>query len=263
MEEKIAKTESKCATKTAGIWMPFYVADYLKDTQHLSTLEHGAYFKLILHAWTHDGVIPADPIRLARVTGLTPKEWRSSADILLEFFDVCEGGYAHHRVERELVRSGGLIDQRRAAGRASADARKSQRKGNERGNENPTVVATSVVTEGATNEARKPNQSQSQSHSVTNVTADSDDFVDPIKLLFDSGVDLLRASGIETARAKSIVGRWRQLGGDKQAQEAIVAAKQGHITNPVEWVPKYLDRRQAGMESLYADADRLAAADVQ
>ena len=239
--------------------MPFYVADYLKDTQHLSTLEHGAYFKLILHAWTHDGVIPGDYIRLARVVGMTPKEWRKSADILLEFFVTCEGGYSHSRVERELARSGSLIDQRRAAGRASAEARKGQQKGNETGNENATCVATVV----AANGARKPNQSQSQSHSVTNVTADSDDFVDPIKVLFDSGVDLLKASGIETARAKSIVGRWRQLGGDKQAQEAIIAAKEGNITNPVEWVPKYLDRRQAGMDSLYADADRLLAMDAQ
>ena len=51
-------------------WMPFYVADYLRDTRHLSATEHGAYMLLIMQAWTQGGLLPLDPVRLARIAGL-------------------------------------------------------------------------------------------------------------------------------------------------------------------------------------------------
>jgi uncharacterized protein YdaU (DUF1376 family) len=54
-------------------WMPFYVADYLADTGHLSTIEHGAYMLLIMHYWQKGG-LPADERMIARVARMTTEQ---------------------------------------------------------------------------------------------------------------------------------------------------------------------------------------------
>lgn len=116
-------------------WMPLYVADYLKDTRHLSGCEHGAYLLLLMHAWTNDGTIPRDDVRLARIACMSPREWRSVRSAVLEFWiDLSEhsGLYMHRRVNAELARAQANIEQRRAAGKASAQARNRQRKSNDR-----------------------------------------------------------------------------------------------------------------------------------
>lgn len=105
-------------------WMPLYVADYLKDTGHISTVEHGAYFLLIMHAWTHGGRLPLDPERLRRITGMTPKEWKSSWPVLAEFFTSDEIGYRHKRIDAELARAADITEKRRAAANASWEKRK-------------------------------------------------------------------------------------------------------------------------------------------
>ena len=104
-------------------WMPLYVGDYLRDTAHLSTSEHGAYFLMLMHAWTHGGELPGDGPRLCIITKMSAKDWRHSGDILMAFFQRHGAMLRHKRLDLELANATTLTDRRRTAGRLSAEAR--------------------------------------------------------------------------------------------------------------------------------------------
>lgn len=93
-------------------WMPLDVDDYLADTTHLSTIEHGAYFLLILRYWK-DGGLPADEKMVARYAHLTAEQWSESRDVLAALFDE---GWKHKRIDTELAKAQEIIGKRKSAG---------------------------------------------------------------------------------------------------------------------------------------------------
>lgn len=110
-------------------YMSFYVADYLADTSHISTLEHGAYLLLIFNYWQRGGPLPANDLYLARIARMTPDEWREARPTIEPFFTEIDGQWHHKRIDADLARTADAIDEKKKAGRASAHAR-AQRKSN-------------------------------------------------------------------------------------------------------------------------------------
>lgn len=208
----------------ADTWMPFYVADYLKDTTHLSTIEHGAYFLLLMHAWTHDGLLPSDERRLARIAGMTSREWRKSATVLLEYFTRENDGFRHGRVDRELARAGEKIEQRRAAGRASAEARALQRDGQRNGNGRSTEGATGALRNSrpspSTEEEKVPLDKESNG-----ATPDSD------KAFWDNAKAYLRD---EAKDPGALIGKWVRDHGKRSTADALTRAQ---LDRPVQKIP--------------------------
>lgn len=82
-------------------WMPFYFADYLADTAHLSTTEHGAYLLLIAHYWAHGG-LPKEEATIARITRMTARQWSQSRDVLRSLFG---DEWCHKRIDHELTQA--------------------------------------------------------------------------------------------------------------------------------------------------------------
>lgn len=97
-------------------YLPLYVGDYLKDTGHLTTEQHGAYVLLLMRMWSAGGILSPDEGRLARLAGVSVKKWRPIWSVLSEFFIVAENGISHKRVAEELQKAEALRIKRSAAG---------------------------------------------------------------------------------------------------------------------------------------------------
>ena len=80
--------------------MPFYPGDYLKDTMHLNTQEHGAYFLLLLAYWCNGGPLAADDKTLKSITKLD--DWTSTKATIAKFFIEENGTWRHKRIDTEL-----------------------------------------------------------------------------------------------------------------------------------------------------------------
>lgn len=113
-------------------YIQLYAADYLADTAHLSTLEHGAYFLLILNYWQRGESFKAKDEqsldrRLASVARMSIDEWADVKDVLSEFFCVSENEWSHGRIERDLEFVNSKIEKASQAGKASAAAREKKK----------------------------------------------------------------------------------------------------------------------------------------
>lgn len=102
-------------------YMQFYVADYLADTGHLTTEEHGAYLLLIFNYWQTGKPLRKD--RLSTVARLSNDRWILVEQALKEFFHDNGETWAHFRIEGDLVAVQESVDKASKAGKASAAAR--------------------------------------------------------------------------------------------------------------------------------------------
>jgi uncharacterized protein YdaU (DUF1376 family) len=86
-------------------FMQLYVADYLGDTRHLTTEQHGAYLLLLMAMWRADGRLPNDPRKLARIAGCTGARWNKIGPDVLDLFQSDGQDLTHKRVTSELQKA--------------------------------------------------------------------------------------------------------------------------------------------------------------
>lgn len=93
-------------------WMPLYVGDYLGDTGHLTTTQHGAYLLLLMHYW-RKGELPDDDRQLSKIAKLPLKTWCDYRATIQDFF---HDGWKHKRIEAELEKMVRVSAKRAIAG---------------------------------------------------------------------------------------------------------------------------------------------------
>ena len=104
-------------------YFPFYPADYLADTAHLTTEQHGAYLLLLMTAWARGGRLPADPKKLARIARVSARRWRLIAEEVLEYFEEDGDEIVSRRMEREHQKAVSKSEKRSASGKRGGIAK--------------------------------------------------------------------------------------------------------------------------------------------
>ena len=113
--------------KKTDIWMPIFIGDYLADTMHLTTKEHGAYLLLLLAYWRRGAPLEDSSRSLAASTRTSAEEWAEMEGVIRGFFraDTIEGVRVlrHKRVDAEMKKSNDIKSERSKAGKAGVDKR--------------------------------------------------------------------------------------------------------------------------------------------
>ena len=213
------------------------IGDYAAATAHLSFIEDAAYHRLLRRYYQDEKPLPTALPDCQRLVGARTKEEREAVRVVLEeFFTLQDDGWHQSRADREIA------GYRERAEIARRNGTKSAGRPKPTGNPSGYRVGYKSVPED------KPNPNQTDqlttnhspiTNSVPNGTG-ADAPVDPVKALFDAGVDLLTKAGTTPQNARSLIGKWRSDYGNEAAMAAIGAANIAKVSEPVEWVTKYL-----------------------
>jgi uncharacterized protein YdaU (DUF1376 family) len=110
-------------------FMQLYVGDYLADTRHLTTEQHGAYLLLLMTMWKAGGKLPNDPAKLARIAGVSLRRWHLIWPEIAAFFDDADGFVTQNRLVREYRKAVSKREKRCASGSLGGKAKALNAKG--------------------------------------------------------------------------------------------------------------------------------------
>lgn len=108
---------------TSTPFMQLYIADYLGDTLHLTTEQHGAYLLILMAMWRADGRLPNDPAKLARIARVSPRRWHILADDVMAFFDVDGNEITQKRLVEERQKAASISEKRSVSGKLGGNAK--------------------------------------------------------------------------------------------------------------------------------------------
>lgn len=204
-------------------YMAFYIGDYLRDTEELTTEEHGAYLLILFTMWNKGGSLPNDPKTLRRVARVHPPHWARVAKEILPFFTVVGDRLTHKRIDKELKKA------RKKSEACSKSARHRRSKTNSRphGLDTSNQCIKTAPNQLKNNEPHKANGCQPEPISVSperDTGVITPEFPDLRKQVFDLARPTLVAQGEAKSKAGEIIGSWRKrLGNDDAALLGILA----------------------------------------
>ena len=94
-------------------FMPLWTGDYLKDTRHLTTRQHGAYILLLMEAWERPSCrLPDDDVLLARLTCSTLRVWAADKPVVMAFWKL--DGRSKEWTQKRLIKERAFVASKKA-----------------------------------------------------------------------------------------------------------------------------------------------------
>jgi uncharacterized protein YdaU (DUF1376 family) len=104
----------------------FNIADYRKDTGHLSTIEHGIFRQLIDWYYLDEQPISLETQVVSRRLRLGSDDLIFLENVLSDFFQKTEKGYTHKRIELEIREYHGKAETNKVNGKRGGRPKKTQ-----------------------------------------------------------------------------------------------------------------------------------------
>lgn len=137
-----------------------YIGDYLADTQHLSTVQHGAYLLLLMTSWMRGGSVPDNDEILASICKMDSKVWAKAKPVLVEFFDIGDGVWCQKRLCKEYQQAKHISAVNRENGKKGGRPAKPKPKESERITGPQTDQKANGLAKSKRNETPSPSPSQ-------------------------------------------------------------------------------------------------------
>lgn len=205
----------------ASPFMPLYIADYMADTAHLTTVEHGAYLLLIMTYWQRGEALPDDDKKLARIAGLQGRNWQRVRAEIEQFFEVRDSKWMHQRIEHQL------------------SVMRSQSRANSlNGKKGGLAKASNSLSE----TLAKPKRTLSHTDTDTDNSVSKDTGavapLDADKVFWATAIAYLGE------KRRSAVGKWVGKHGREATATAIAQAQVNNAIDPVAYIEKVLRRQK-------------------
>lgn len=173
-------------------FMPFWVGDYLKDTMHLSTRQHGAYLLILFSMWSNslkdtlketnketDKDTEKESLRIAKakikhlksICRLTDEEWEEDSEEILNFFKI-DGEYIiSERLTKELNSANEKYQKALDRSKKANEAKAKKQAENKNTNKDTLEVTNKDTLEESTRTPistppRSPNHNHNHNHNV-------------------------------------------------------------------------------------------------
>lgn len=214
-------------------YFSFYPADFMNGIRGMSAQEVGVYTMLICRIYEENGPIENHSLRLATYCGMRVPTFEKVLSRLIDLGKITEadGRLFNDRASREIQKRSDGLKNNSKAGKASAEKRQ-QKQGQE---------ATGV---------QQPFNHTDTDTDIEDTVAkatDGEAVADPAKAVWQVGIVALSAHGIPSAKARTMIGKWRKdhPGKDAEILTAILDCGREGVVDPIPWIQARLTPRKS------------------